>query len=286
MKNLVISSIDLFGWNEMKLWATSLRESGYDGDAVVIAYRISDPNLVSMAADYNVSLMQASVDFQNQPINHNEQPHHKTTVNRNRFFHKAWYLMQLSEPYDWVISTDLRDVIFQKNPTDFMEMWEGNQCDANILASSEGQLYEKEPWNAADQKQAHGSIVWALKMHNASVRNAGVIAVKGTRAADLFLNIFFSCKYNTEVAGDQAAYNLLLDTAYKNESVTVTHETPWACQCHSAFSSQQLRESFVEPLPYHKDGVCYTRNEEKFIIVHQYDRIPELKSSIEARYGV
>jgi len=286
MKNLLISSVDLLGWDDARTWAVSLRESGYDGEAAVITYRVNDPNFSAFSKELNIDLLPAEQDYNGQPINHQEQPHHKTTVNRNRFFHMAWYLMQRPTTYDWVISTDLRDVVFQKNPNEFLEIWESEPTAATILASSEGQLYRNEPWNAGDQQHAHGPIVWGYRMRNAVIHNAGVIAVRGHVAADLFLNIFFACKHNKQVAGDQAVYNLLLETAYRDKAITMTHNTPWACQCHSAFSSPQLQETFVEPLPYIKNGLCYTRNEEPFTIVHQYDRIPELKSAVGKRYGV
>ena len=76
MKDLVISSIDRFGWNEAKVWVKSLRESGFSGDVVLIAYRVADQALVDNCADHNVQLFQAPHDFLGNPPDRDWETNH------------------------------------------------------------------------------------------------------------------------------------------------------------------------------------------------------------------
>lgn len=289
LKDLVITSIDNYGWNEIKIWARSLRESGYDGDAVVLCYRTPDESLYTHFEKYNISAYQIDFNYDCYPINHKEQPQHKSMVCRNRFFHMWWFLTNSTEKYRWVISTDARDVVFQRNPCEWLNFTDPALSDSDIVASSEAQFYKNEPWNAEDQSNTFGPIVFKLLMENKIVRNAGVITVRGDKAANLFLNIYFTSKHHTGAAGDQAAYNLLLSTLLSDVTWTTTHESYYACQIGTTIDPHKPfhKETAIESLPYYDEltGLVYTSNSRLFTIVHQWDRDPKLKSLIEMRYN-
>lgn len=290
MKDLVVTSLDRFGWKELEVWARSLRASGYNGDALAIVYRFTDPQLVEQANKYNINLIHAELGYDSNPINHQEQPQHASMVCRNRFFHLWWYLQDKTNIYRWVVSTDARDVVFQDNPHRKLDTYQSYYDDENVwvLASSEGQVYEKEPWNAEDQSNTFGPIVWNLLMKNQLVKNAGVMTIKGSRAADVFLNIYFMSKHYSGAAGDQAAYNLLLASTLKNHVVTLHFNDAWVCQCGTILdpTKPSHQSTFMETgVPRMQfDGTFITHDGRPFTIVHQYDRVPEAKQLIERKY--
>ena len=51
-----------------------------------------------------------------------------------------WVLKQLNREYRYMITTDVRDVVFQHNPSD----WLKKNLKKNILVSTENVLYEHE----------------------------------------------------------------------------------------------------------------------------------------------
>ena len=53
-----------------------------------------------------------------------------------------WVLKQLNRDYRYMITTDVRDVIFQWNPSEWLE----NKLEKDILVSTENVLYEHESW--------------------------------------------------------------------------------------------------------------------------------------------
>ena len=49
---------------------------------------------------------------------------------------------------------------------------------------------------------------------------------------------------------------------------------------------QQFGPYLLEPRPTFENGLVLNQNREPFVIVHQYDRVPEMKKYYEEKYGV
>jgi hypothetical protein len=45
-----------------------------------------------------------------------------------------------------------------------------------------------------------------------------------------------------------------------------------------------FRPNLLEPEPVFKDGIVYTSTGSPFVIVHQYDRVPEWKKFVQEKY--
>jgi hypothetical protein len=283
MKYLVLTAIDNLGWPEIRIWAESLRGSGYAGDIAIMVYRTDNVDvdlLTTKCEEHNIKLVLCTHDINGNEINHHEHPYGSSLVCRNRFFHYWQYLTQKDTPSPiWVISTDARDVVFQDNPIHYIDCLDGE----TILASSEGQKYKDEEWNKSDLIKAFGPFVYQ-QFEDVVVCNAGVMAIDGAHAADMFLHIYLmSCRTNTS-AGDQAAYNLLLDSKL---AFVATHNMDWACQIGTTLDPHKphLMKTLQEELPYFdENGIVYNYEDMPYYIVHQYDRNPELKRLVEKRY--
>jgi hypothetical protein len=51
------------------------------------------------------------------------------------------------------------------------------------------------------------------------------------------------------------------------------------------FSAAQFDPVLLEPKPKFNEDVVTTSNDREFYIVHQYDRVPELREKIERKFG-
>jgi hypothetical protein len=67
-----------------------------------------------------------------------------------------------------------------------------------------------------------------------------------------------------------------------------TSETGWACQLGTTADPSKLdsfRPFLLELLPKLENDKVVTSTGIEYTIVHQYDRVPEWKKVIEAKYG-
>jgi hypothetical protein len=74
---------------------------------------------------------------------------------------------------------------------------------------------------------------------------------------------------------------------YLKTSLYKKSEDGWACQLGTTADPskiEQFKPFLLEESPKMKDGKVVTSTEKEFSIVHQYDRVPEWKNIIEAKY--
>ena len=187
-------------------------------------------------------------------------------------------------------TTDVADVIFQTNPSDWLNV---NNIDGHqIISSGEGLKYKNEPWGINNINLSFGPVV-SKGMEDKVIRNAGVIAGTHDAIRDLSINIFMSCRgAPLFVPGgggpDQASYNFLLSlNSYGEIEKYTDHFDGWACQCGTVVDPNKIdsfRSNLVDCEPVWDGEYAYNPDGEKYTIVHQYNRVPEWKEVIEKRY--
>jgi len=286
MKDLMVCVIYNYGWDEVKNWALSLVASGFKGRTVLLAYSVK-PGLVEKLKELGIECY--LVDFHSRGEKVSIPPLKVIDI---RHFHIWYFLDELGNEelskYDYVISTDVRDVIFQSNPSE----WLHNRTTlgiGNIIAPSEGIQLQHEPWNAKFMYDGFGPIVYE-KFKTVPVINCGTIAGRSVYFKDFELILFSlaerNLRFNMDCI-DQTSLTVLAYTVAKHDAVIVDHDEGWACQCGVMLDPQKVdafRPHFISPEPVVKDGLVYTSKGKLFSIVHQYDRVPELSKAVRERY--
>jgi len=90
---------------------------------------------------------------------------------------------------------------------------------------------------------------------------------------------------------DQAALNLILSTpAYRNTTEITDIDKPWAAQLGTTLDPLKIeayRPFITEPLPMFDEdrGLVVTPIGAPYSIVHQWDRVPEIKEAFERKYS-
>lgn len=222
-----------------------------------------------------------------------------------RFFYIWNYLKSTEENYRYVIVTDTRDVIFQTNPSDWLQPY--NIHDSPVVLATEGLQYKNEPWGYQNLKDAFGPY-FQQYMANEHIYNVGVIAGYHKYIRDLMLMIFQMSINRPVPVVDQAAFNFLMKHyPYNDVSWAPNHDNAWAVQLgtsiHAIESGKgdlglnmttdklgEYKNNYQEKQPklWHMDsGDVYVLNDDrvKFVVVHQYDRVNGLKEKIEKMYG-
>jgi hypothetical protein len=276
MKDLIIGCSHGYNWDNLRLWVTSINASGFQGDKVLIV-KDCDDNSIKIVEDHGFKVIRA--DFN---IVKNTRASDVMPIHVERFIHIYDYLK--NNEYRYVVTTDVRDVIFQKNPIEFIE---NNIKDKNLLFASESMLYKHETWGNKNLFKTFGDYIYN-DFKNEEIYNVGVLAGKGSAVRDIALNIFITAYRGGTPICDQSTFNVMIACSpYKETSLYLKSKDAWAAQIGTLNDPKKLdefKEFLLEKEPIIQDNKILTPEGEEFYIVHQYDRNKLMKHIVEGRF--
>lgn len=288
MKDIVIGAITNYKWDNVKCWVNSLDKSGFDGVKILLCYNI-DYDLAEELSKRGYTIFAFGKDDDKQKLIYQKE---NFNICLDRFLH-IWYFLhrlQDKEQYRYVIATDVGDVIFQSNPSKWLEE---NIGDKEINVGSECIRYRDEDWNKQNMFLSFGPLVYESMMDKV-VHNAGAIAGKYDSFIDFCKTIYLSSLgAPAHVPGgggpDQAALNILINTKpYKDITNFSKSEDGWAAQLEVMANPQKiekLKNFITEPRLKIENNKVLTHDGKKYCIVHQYDVVPELSEYVRKTYG-
>lgn len=271
IKDMLIGSIANYSVNNIKNWVNSINLSGFAGDKLALCYNLSD-DVIEFLENHGFHCHKCQLK--------------ESHIFVQRFFDQ-WHLLSqldLSE-YRFIIATDTRDVIFQSNPSVWLEQ---NLVDKKILVSSECIRFMDEDWGNKTLKSCYGHLYDEYSRN--IVYNAGTIAGEIKAMRDFFLNVYqFGLSANA-AESDQPALNILINLEHIKPLVKFARqEDGWCAQLGAAMDPKTVdryKMKLLEPIPrIDAHGVVINLNDKPFVLVHQYDRIPELSGIIDKKYG-
>jgi hypothetical protein len=279
-KDLIIGCFTNYDWNKIKFWANSIDKSGFVGDKAMVIYN-SDFATVNNLVKQKFMLYAFKQDNNRQMFFYPDQ----FVIVVQRFLDLYNFMGQLDlTQYRYVIHTDVKDVVFQTNPSDWLS---ANMGDAKILASCESLAYQHEPWGNENLYYSYPMVYEKLKTK--PIWNCGVQAGEIETMRDLWLNIYLLCKGSPMPNPDQAAYNLLLNSEpYRSITKFAMSEDGWACQSGTTVDPakiEQFKPYLLEAQPIWLNNTACTSKGVQHAVLHQYDRIPEWKAIIESRFA-
>jgi len=242
----------------VKAFVNSLNSCGFNGDKLVFTHDMSiEIREYFETNDFKV------VDF---------NPNEFEWVLRDRFF--AWYQFLTTVNYRYVCLLDCKDIIFQKNPIEFLE-----QTNKKLYFVGEGKLHSECSWNSNDQNNCQHSSVSKLKFpfDDWEVICGGTILGIADNIKKLIIQIW-STTFMTKSCTDQAVLNLIYQLFYRNDPDSFFADPRTCNLCVTADLPKN-------PLPVVKDDVFYhSIIDEPYYFYHQYDRIPNTKNILVKKY--
>ena len=282
MKDLVIGCTTNYDWDKLKYWVNSLNKSGYQGDKVMIAFNIDYLTIQKLSeAGFQVIL-----PGKDNPQAQRYEYQSSLPVHVERFIHIYNYLNE-HDDYRFVITTDVKDVIFQEDPTKFLGM---ELPGSKLMFASESMKYKDEPWGNQNLMETFGPYFHERFKDNV-IFNVGVLAGRGNVMKDLCSMIFVMSVNRPIPIVDQSTFNFMISQEpYKSIARYMKSEDGWACQLGTTADPskiEQFRPFLLEPSPiFEKEsGKVKTSTGKVFTIVHQYDRVPEWRKVIEEKYN-
>ena len=181
-----------------------------------------------------------------------------------------------------IIWTDVKDVIFQQDPTKWIE----SNMKKEIMAFSESIKLKDDPWAVVNSGTSF-PMEWEWLQDKTSYC-AGTIVGKGIALKDLFIEIYrwSMTSSNQGQLSDQAAYNVLINLNHFKENVQfVNQEEGFVTQLGTVFiKKEEFKNVLLEPTPIYIGGIFYNQLDNPFYIVHQYDRNLQIKQLIYEKY--
>jgi len=274
-KDLIIGAFRGYTYNQVKPWIDSINECGFTGDKVLIALGTTQETIRKIAdAGFTV------IDGGNEPP--------RMMFHMERFVHINRFLNDYYRNYRFVITTDVRDVIFQTNPSDYLEPILIDSVFVDTIASSEAILVKNEPWNRDNIIKCFGQMYYDQICDN-EVLNVGTLAGRAGSIKDLTAAIFQMSLNRADWVADQAAYNIMMGWRQYNRTSHIARlKDAWACNLHVTNKPDQMSQFgpyLLEPRPTFENGLVVNENKTPFCVVHQYDRVPELKKFVIEKFG-
>mgnify|MGYP003351271356 CR=1 FL=1 len=272
-RDLIIGGFSNYDWDKIKYWANSIDISGFTGHKIAVALS-TDKKTIETLIDKNFTVVQVT---QNKNI----------PIHVERFIHIWNVLSNLQKDFvpRYVVTTDVKDVVFQRNPIEWLEE---NLDGKHLVAGSESMKYKDEPWGNQNLYEAFGE--WFHNRYKENpIYNVGTIAGSFPVVRDLCLMIFQMSINRPIPIVDQAVYNFLLwQEPYRSITKFATSEDGWAAQLGTTADPSkidQFKPFLLEETPKMIDEKVVTSTGKEFALVHQYDRVPEWKNIIERKYG-
>lgn len=279
-KDLVIGCFHDYDWKVVQYWANSLDMSGFAGDRVALVHNVDrhtqerlralrfsvanfDPGELARSYGYGFASGEAYM---------------------HRFEALFEYLDALPniDDYRYVIATDVRDLVFQSDPS----LWLGSHLgDKWLCANSESIRHRDESWNDECFRRSYPRLY--RRVASRTVWNCGILAGDARVVRDFLLQMSLVIAAGLEAA-DQAAYNLLLSLwPWSELTHFATSEDGWVCQAATTSDPamiDQFGPHLLEPRPtWDGDRAC-TSTGEPHAILHQYDRVAEWSEAVVRQY--
>jgi len=262
MKYTIVGCITKYGIEQIRPLVESIDMSGFAGEKLMLVYDISQDTI-----EYLTN--KGWLIVQSEPQQH---------IILQRF--RDMYSLLHQYETDVIIWVDVKDIIFQKDPTEWLNKW----MRRDILAFSESLKFGDEEWARLNAGTSF-PMEWEW-LQNEEIYCAGTIVGKKEAIRDLFIDIYrwSLTTSNPEQLSDQAAYNILIHMyQWKDKVQFVKQQEGFAAQLHLKLKKGDI-------LPYTEELSTIDGNEiknskgELYTLVHQYDRNEELKQLIENKY--
>lgn len=284
--DLVCGVVAGYAWEQIRPWVSSILQSGFKGDIILFANNTS-PFAIDCCRNRNVEVV---------PFNIPADTPQWVLVSKYRYIPLLQFLTKHRTKYRNVIWTDVVDLIFQTNPSEWLE---SHTTESTIVASRVCWIIKDEDtFNCQEARRAFPADFWWLQ--NKEILCGGTLAGSIDAMIDALSKIFAITSVHPNFA-DQAVMNYVLHKAGNFPETTRIYipnmSEGWAVVC-SAFKTAGFwstigpdishAQAVTDEIPDfdQKRGIVLTPDgKTPFAILHQYNRDPFWNHFISKKYA-
>lgn len=273
-RNLIIGGFTNYGINQLKPWVLSAKEVAGENTDIVLTQGNASKETLDWLYEQGVSCFPMAT-MNNIP------------VHVLRFISIYSYLKNHWQEYDYVVTTDVKDVYFQTDPFEVFKSPFYQDNNFKLIVASEGLKYKDEPWGNENLMQTYGGYVYEEFKDN-EIFNVGTFGGNAEYVKDMVFHIFTNATNRPIPIVDQAVFNVLIQTTPFRDIILYSHD--WACELGTVMDPAKIESFrphllFSEPIWKDRKVMRPPMAATPFPIVHQYDRVPFLKKFVQEKYG-
>ena len=262
---IILGCITKYKPDDIRPYIESIQQSGFSGKKVMMVYDVPQETI-----DY---LKSRGWDLYGGKLNQH--------IILQRFI--DIYKLLESFPNEIIIWTDVKDVIFQKDPSTWIE----KNKKKPIMSFSECITFKDDEW-AVTNAGTSFPMEWEW-LQNLPSYCAGTIVGDSEYLRGLFISIYrwSLTTSNPEQLSDQAAFNVLINLPqFKDIVQKVEQEEGFVTQLGTVWvKKDHFGDKLLEPTPKLEiDDKLVNQEGHSFVIVHQYDRDEKLKQKFVQKY--
>ena len=275
----IIGAITKYSPDDIKPFVESITTCGFVGGKYMITYDVPSETITYLKeSGFKViekGKLPTDLNGKHHVWSTEEWGEFSNPIVVYRFKHLHQLLTSERFNYDRVVVVDVKDTIFQSDPS----MWMEKKQTHPIIIGSESILVKDMKWSSANYRRSFPHLYHTVKDKLSYC--AGVIAGDTSEICKLFIEIFnLSIQTNNQVEPpDQAAMNMLIETdQFKTITQKTTHLDGWVTHLGVSLADPKQFEKHLQDIPpVIKDGKIRNHNGELFSIIHQYDRLEDFE---------
>ena len=282
MQDMIISAMSDMTFDDIKVWVNSIERCGFKGHKAMVVHNVLDSTIDKLKEHgFEVYLTTDKRNAANNGYHYADNFGNRVTVTRHFF---NWYFLKDRTDIRYVISCD-SDIVFQKDPSEWLEK---NMGDKKLNYGCEALRYKDEMWGNQNLMDCFGPHIYN-QLKDTPIYNAGSMAGELKTFVDFSLAVYLIIERIPNSVPDQAGVNVVLSLEpYKSVTRFNDHDETWACQAGTTanpFKMDYFRPNLLSPEPVFDGQYIYNSKGEKYVMVHQYNKVPEWKQKLELIYG-
>ena len=285
MKDLILGLALGMTWEAIEPWAVSVRRSGFEGDVILFVLPDAPQELLEHLAELNIG----TESLQDIPFANPLVPFGKFFPYIGRFLLTYRYLTE-HPAYRYVICSDVRDLVFFKNPSEWLYHCRDNEDDRrDLIVAGENILHREQPGNMEWMRKGFKEVQDFLV--DKEVYCSGLVAGEMRAVRELSLQVYLMGReLSDKIWGvDQPVYNFLMHGPYRRIAYVPSMKEGW---CLNLAVPATIRDftKMMDPSIFSKvEGSSQHQVQvdlNQFTAIHQYDRIPSLAADLRARFKI
>ncbi|WP_395744624.1 hypothetical protein [Prosthecobacter sp.] len=267
-ETVVIGAINHHEWPVVAPWIKSLRKTSFTGRVILVTYEDVAEDVKARMRHHGVEIIEARMEI---------------SVNRGRFKDFAAILASFS-PETCVVATDVRDVVFQENPSVLASLLDVSK-NKELVVSSEGWRYHDSEWNLATLRKVFPD--HEARMLYEEVYCSGVIVGTAGALKQLSERIWDISKTAPSFNGDQVAMNIALrEPEFFGQTRFLTVQDGRIFHARATWLRHKMGQSTLgEPTFSMLRGIALKVDEKPVSILHQYTESTAERTRVLLRYG-